>query len=177
MTVHLVLYKQLIQTGSLLLLLPLSAVLGFPLYEDTANRRAARHQLYSLAIEVWYAPMKTVPDIQGLAWPQVMAQEDNPWWPWPSWECGPSLHWWSANWYSPGKLSTVWPLHCTMVKTWNNLWYLPPRRIKILILKRLIWKETCKIRHKYPCTPGRSQGLLCKHRYHWLCDHYVTQLT
>ena len=28
-------YKQLIRTGSVLLLLPLSPVLGFPLYEDT----------------------------------------------------------------------------------------------------------------------------------------------
>ena len=37
----LVLYKQLMQTGSVLLLLPLSFVLGFPLYEDTANGRAA----------------------------------------------------------------------------------------------------------------------------------------
>ena len=45
------LYKQLIQTGSVLLLLPLSSVLGFPLYEDTANGRAATHQLYSFAIE------------------------------------------------------------------------------------------------------------------------------
>ena len=50
----LVLYKQLIQTGSVLLLLPLSSVLGFPLYEDTANGRAATHQLYSLAIEVGF---------------------------------------------------------------------------------------------------------------------------
>ena len=45
------LYKQLIQTGSVLLLLPLSSVLGFPLYKDTANGRAATHQLYSFAIE------------------------------------------------------------------------------------------------------------------------------
>ena len=50
----LVLYKQLMQTGSVLLLLPLSSVLGFPLYEDTANGRAATHQLYSFAIEVWF---------------------------------------------------------------------------------------------------------------------------
>ena len=48
-----VLYKQLIQTGSVLLLLLLSSVLGFPLYKDTANERAATHQLYSFAIEVW----------------------------------------------------------------------------------------------------------------------------
>ena len=32
-------------------------VLGFTLYEDTANGRAATHQLYGFAIEVWYAPM------------------------------------------------------------------------------------------------------------------------
>ena len=42
----LVLYKQLIQTGSVLLLLQFSSVLGFSLYEDTANGRAATHQLY-----------------------------------------------------------------------------------------------------------------------------------
>ena len=42
------------QTGSVLLLLPLSSVLGFPLYEDTANGRAATHQLYSFAIEVGF---------------------------------------------------------------------------------------------------------------------------
>ena len=41
----LVLFKQLIQTGS---------VLGFPLYKDTGNGRAATHQLYSFAIEVWF---------------------------------------------------------------------------------------------------------------------------
>ena len=32
---------------------PIFSVLGFPLYEDTANGRAATHQLYSFAIEVW----------------------------------------------------------------------------------------------------------------------------
>ena len=53
----LVLYKQLIHTGSVLLLLPFSSVLGFPLYEDTGDGRAVTHQLYSFAIEVWYAPM------------------------------------------------------------------------------------------------------------------------
>ena len=53
----LVLYKQLIQTGSPLLLIPVSSVLGFPLYEDTANGRAATHQLYSFAIEFGLAPM------------------------------------------------------------------------------------------------------------------------
>ena len=37
-----VLYKQLIKTGSELLLLPLSSVLGFPLYKDTGNGRAAQ---------------------------------------------------------------------------------------------------------------------------------------
>ena len=47
------LYKQLIQTDSVLLLLPLSSVLGFFLFEDTYNGRATKHQLYSFAIEVW----------------------------------------------------------------------------------------------------------------------------
>ena len=51
------LYKQLIQTGSVLLLLLLSSVPGFPLYEDTANGRAATQQLYSFAIEFGLAPM------------------------------------------------------------------------------------------------------------------------
>ena len=37
----LVLYKQLMQTGFVLMLLPLSSVLGFSLYEDTVNGRAA----------------------------------------------------------------------------------------------------------------------------------------
>ena len=36
---------QLIQTCSVLLLLPFSTVLGFTLYEDTGNGRAATHQL------------------------------------------------------------------------------------------------------------------------------------
>ena len=45
------------QTGSVLLLLPLSSVPGFPLYEDTADGRVAIHQLYSLAIEFGLAPM------------------------------------------------------------------------------------------------------------------------
>ena len=53
----LVLYAQLIQTGSLLLLFPFSIVLGFTLYEDTGNGRAAKHQLYSSAKEAWYTPM------------------------------------------------------------------------------------------------------------------------
>ena len=53
----LVLNAQLIQTGSVLLLLPLFTVLGFTLYKDTGERRAVTHQLYSSAIEVWYAPM------------------------------------------------------------------------------------------------------------------------
>ena len=43
--------------GVLLLLLLFHTVLGFTLYEDTANGRAATHQLYGFAIEVWYAPM------------------------------------------------------------------------------------------------------------------------
>ena len=46
----LVLYFQPIQTGSVLLLLPLSFVLAFPLYKDTANGRAPTFQLYSFAI-------------------------------------------------------------------------------------------------------------------------------
>ena len=50
----LVLYKQLIQTGSVLGVLLLSSVLGFPLYEDTADGRAAIHQLYSFAIDVGF---------------------------------------------------------------------------------------------------------------------------
>ena len=45
-------YKQLIQTG--LVLLPLSSLLGIHLYKDTANGRAASHQLYSFAIDVWF---------------------------------------------------------------------------------------------------------------------------
>ena len=45
----LVLYKQLIQTGSVLLLLLLSSVLGFPPYQDTADKKATTHQLYSQA--------------------------------------------------------------------------------------------------------------------------------
>ena len=56
------LYKQLIQTGSVLLLLPFSTVLGFTLYEDTGDGRAAKHQLYSSAKEVWYTPMGQVPE-------------------------------------------------------------------------------------------------------------------
>ena len=39
----LVLYKQLIQTGSVLMLLPLFSLLNFPLYKDTANVRADTH--------------------------------------------------------------------------------------------------------------------------------------
>ena len=40
-------YTQLTQTGSVLLLLPFSTVLGFTLYdyEDTASGKAATHQL------------------------------------------------------------------------------------------------------------------------------------
>ena len=53
----LVLFVQLIKTGSVLTLLPLSTVLGFTLYEDTGNGKATKHQLYSSAIKVWYAPM------------------------------------------------------------------------------------------------------------------------
>ena len=48
------LYKQLIQTGSVLMLLPFSSVLGFTLYKDTAYGRDASHQLYSFAIEVGF---------------------------------------------------------------------------------------------------------------------------
>ena len=53
----LVLYKQLIKSGYVLQLLPFSSVLGFSLYEDIDDGRAATHHLYSFAIEVWYAPM------------------------------------------------------------------------------------------------------------------------
>ena len=60
------LYKQLIQTGSVLLLLLLSSVLGFPLYKDTANGRAATHQLYSFA-GVWFGAA-------GLAWKGTISQ-------------------------------------------------------------------------------------------------------
>ena len=49
----LALYKPLIRSGFVLLLL-LSSVLGFPLYKDTANGRAATHQLYSFAIDVGF---------------------------------------------------------------------------------------------------------------------------
>ena len=45
----LVLYKQLIQTGFVLQLHLLSSVLGFPLHQDTADKKAATHQLYSEA--------------------------------------------------------------------------------------------------------------------------------
>ena len=41
----------------LLLLLLFHTVLGFTLYEDTVNGRAATHQLYGFAIQVW--PMCT----------------------------------------------------------------------------------------------------------------------
>ena len=48
-------YEHLIKTGSVLLLLPFSTVLGFTPDENTGNGRAAPNQLYSFAIEVWYA--------------------------------------------------------------------------------------------------------------------------
>ena len=54
---RLALYAKLIQTGSVLLLLPFCTWLSFTLYEDTDDGKAATHQLYSLAIEVWYALM------------------------------------------------------------------------------------------------------------------------
>ena len=38
-------------------LLPYSSEQGFPLYEYTADGRAATHQLYSFAIEFGLAPM------------------------------------------------------------------------------------------------------------------------
>ena len=56
----LVQYAQMIQTGSVLLLLPFSSVLGFTLYEDTDHGRAATHQLYSFAIVIEFAPMTSV---------------------------------------------------------------------------------------------------------------------
>ena len=49
------LYTQLIQTGSVLLLLPISTMLGFTLYEDESGHTPTL-QLRS-AIEAWYAPM------------------------------------------------------------------------------------------------------------------------
>ena len=52
MTVHL-----LIQTGSVLLILPFATVLGFLLYEDTGDERVVTHQLCSSAKEVWYTLM------------------------------------------------------------------------------------------------------------------------
>ena len=55
-----VLYAQLIQTGSALLLLPCSPVLGFTLVKGTGDGIASTHQLYSSAMEVWYAPMGVV---------------------------------------------------------------------------------------------------------------------
>ena len=62
-----VLYKQLIQTGSVLPLLPVYTVLGFPLYEDTGDGMAARHQLYSSAIDVWYALLMKTPTVSDWA--------------------------------------------------------------------------------------------------------------
>ena len=62
----LVLYTQLIQTGSVLMLLPFSTELGFTLHRDTANGRAATHQLYSFAIEIGFAPMVALPVYRGL---------------------------------------------------------------------------------------------------------------
>ena len=32
----------------------MNAVLGYPLYEDTANDKASTHELYSFGIEVWF---------------------------------------------------------------------------------------------------------------------------
>ena len=66
----LVLYKQLIKTGSVLLLLPLSSVLGFPFYKDTCHGRAAKHQLYIIAIEALHAPISS---------PHVVALVESPW--------------------------------------------------------------------------------------------------
>ena len=48
---------QLIQTGSGLLLLPISTVLG---REDTGDGRAATNQLYGFAMEVWLTPMQYI---------------------------------------------------------------------------------------------------------------------
>ena len=44
----------------MLLLLLFSTVLGFTLYEDRGDGRAAKHQFYSSAKVVWYAP---IPDM------------------------------------------------------------------------------------------------------------------
>ena len=49
----LVLYSQLIQTGSMLLLHPFSTVLGFTLYKDKCYGIAAKHKLYIFAKMVW----------------------------------------------------------------------------------------------------------------------------
>ena len=58
-------YKQLIKTGSVLQLLSFSSVLGFQLYKDNNDGRAATNQLYSFAIEVWYAPIpRLVPKLK-----------------------------------------------------------------------------------------------------------------
>ena len=48
--VHLVLYKQLIQTGSVLLLLILSSVLRFPLYEETGNGSIPGHRAHTQCV-------------------------------------------------------------------------------------------------------------------------------
>ena len=45
------------QTGSVLLFLPFFTVLGFKLYNDTGDGRAATHQLFSSTKEFWYTPM------------------------------------------------------------------------------------------------------------------------
>ena len=52
-----VLYAHLIQTGSVMLLLLFSTLLGIKLYEDTGNGRAATDHLYNSALEVWFAQM------------------------------------------------------------------------------------------------------------------------
>ena len=51
-------YTQLVENGSGLMLLPFSTLLGIPLFWDTGQGRAATHQLYSSAIQVWYAPLE-----------------------------------------------------------------------------------------------------------------------
>ena len=48
------------------MLLPFSTVLGFTLYKDTGDGRAATHQRISSTIEVWYAPMAATALVAGL---------------------------------------------------------------------------------------------------------------
>ena len=65
-----VLYAQLVQTGSALLLLQVYNMLGFTLYsKDTGDGRAVRHKLYRYAMEVWSVPMLFSPFSFLINWP------------------------------------------------------------------------------------------------------------